>query len=52
MNKHECKRKVELLEFQLNEKTKELEYQKGEYSRLKTAYEMSKKLIRELKQGE
>lgn len=42
------KLKVEQLEFDLAEKTKEFDYQKGEFGRLKTAYKMSEKQIRDL----
>lgn len=50
MNKHKYKLKVQELEFALAEKIKEFDYQKGEFGRLKAAYKMSKKQIRELQQ--
>ena len=52
MNKHQYKSRVEELEFALAEKVKEFEYQKGEFGRLKAAYKMSEKQIRELQQGQ
>lgn len=48
MNKHQYKLKVEQLEFDLAEKIKEFDYQKGEFGRLKTAYKMSENQIRDL----
>ncbi len=50
MNKHEAKRKIAELEFALDEKTKEFDYLKGEFGRLRKAYKMSEREIRELKQ--
>ena len=50
MNKHKYKQRVEELEFALEEKTKEFDCQKGEFGRLKKAYKMSERQIRELQQ--
>lgn len=50
MNKHEAKRKIEQLQFALDEKTKEFDYLKGEFGRVKKAYKMSEQEIRQLKQ--
>lgn len=52
MNKQGYMLRVKQLEFALTEKTKEFDYQKGEFSRLKTAYKLSEKLIRELRGAE
>jgi len=49
MNKHKLKSKVEELEFELQEMTKDRDHWKGEHGRLRTAYKMSEKEIRELK---
>ena len=48
MNKHQYKLKVDELEFDLSEKIKEFDYQKGEFGRLKTAFKMSEKQIKNL----
>ncbi len=52
MNKQGYMLKVKELEFALTEKTKEFDYLKGEFGRLKTAYKMSEKQIRELQEQE
>lgn len=50
MNKHQLKQRVEHLEFELEEMTKNRDHWKGEHSRLRTAYKMSEKQIRGLQQ--
>ena len=56
MNKNEAVKKVKQLELELDFLKKDLnnqiEHWKGEFIRLKTAYKMSEKLIRELEQNQ